>query len=117
MSVLEAEKAVLERSATPSTPLTDKPRHAPPQPPPPPTDEDTLVAHLQRDLAEGYFEAKAKAAEADLDKARTANKEDSRSLKELMAERQKILTKLKDRDHELREQRKLSAVRCGSGTL
>lgn len=28
----------------------------------------------------------------------------------MTAERQKILTKLRDRDHELREQRKLSAV-------
>ncbi|KAL2111567.1 hypothetical protein VUR80DRAFT_9777 [Thermomyces stellatus] len=114
VSALEAEKAVLERSATSSTPSTDKPRHTPPQPPPPPADEDTLVAHLQRDLAEalrakGYFEARAKTAEAELEKAKAANREDARSLKDLAAERQKILTKLRDRDHELREQRKLSA--------
>ncbi|MBE3048793.1 hypothetical protein IMZ48_41105, partial [Candidatus Bathyarchaeota archaeon] len=70
---------------------------------------------LQRDLAEalrarGYFEARAKTAETELERARVANKEDARSLRELNAERQKILTKLRDRDHELREQRKLSAV-------
>ncbi|SPO02935.1 related to Autophagy protein 16 [Cephalotrichum gorgonifer] len=115
VSALEAEKAVLERSATPSTPTSrDKPRHAPPPPPLPAADEDTLVAQLQRDLAEalrarGYFETRAKNAEAELEKTRVANKDDARSLRELTAERQKILTKLRDRDHELREQRKLSA--------
>lgn len=74
------------------------------------------MTQLQRDLAEalrskGFFESRAKAAEAELAKLKSSSKNHDKTVRELNADRNKIMTKLKDRDHELREQRKFSSVR------
>ncbi|KAK2592559.1 autophagy protein 16, interacts with Atg12p-Atg5p [Conoideocrella luteorostrata] len=74
--------------------------------------EDPGVAQLRLDLAEslrsnGVTQSRLRAAEEELTKLRTKSKDDSRSIKDLTTGRAMLTTRLKDREHELREKRKL----------
>lgn len=80
------------------------------------TTDDPAIAQLRLDLAEslrskGVTEGRLRAAEEELGKLRTKTKDDARSVKALSTERALLTTRLKDREHELREKRKLLEVR------
>ena len=83
----------------------------------PASEEDLGVAQLRLDLAEalrskGVAETRLRTAEEELDKLRTRTRADSKSLRTLESEKGSLTRKLKDKDHELREKRKLLEVRC-----
>ena len=61
--------------------------------------------------SKGTTEARLRAAEEELTKLRSRNKEDARSVRDLTADRATLTTRLKDREYELREKRKLLEVR------
>ncbi|KAG5945362.1 autophagy protein 16, interacts with Atg12p-Atg5p [Claviceps pazoutovae] len=76
------------------------------------TTDDPAIAQLRLDLAEslrskGVTEGRLRVAEEELSKLRTKTKDDARSVKALSTERALLTTRLKDREHELREKRKL----------
>ena len=109
ISALEAEKAALEPQAASAAPKT------PTKQAPDPSRDDPGVAQLRLDFAEalrsrGVAENRLRTAEEELTKLRTKTKGDSRSLRSLEAERASLTTRLKDREHELREKRKLVEV-------
>ncbi|KDN71766.1 putative autophagy protein 16 [Colletotrichum sublineola] len=116
VAALEAEKEVLRSKAAaahPDNPTTigsEKPNlHAAASTDP---GTDAAVAQLQLQLAEalrsnGTFRDRAKAAEEEAQVLRAKGKEDARKLKSLTAENAALTTKLRDREHELREKRKL----------
>lgn len=77
--------------------------------------DDPGVAQLRLDLAEslrskGVTESRLRSAEEELAKLRTKSREDSRSIRDLSGERTMLTTRLKDREHEIREKRKLIEV-------
>ncbi|OLN83734.1 Autophagy protein 16 [Colletotrichum chlorophyti] len=108
VAALEAEKEVLRSRVAPE-------KNAPKESRPTTTNEpssDPTVAQLQLQLAEalrsnGTLQSRAKAAEEELQALRGKAKEDSRKLRDLAAEKTALTTKLRDREHELREKRKL----------
>lgn len=111
ISALEAEKASLESLLSTS----GKPP-APRQPSAEPSSNDAGVLQLKQDLAEalrskGVTETRLRSAEDELTKLRTKTKTDSKSIRDLSADRATLTTRLKDRDYELREKRKLIEVR------
>ena len=69
-----------------------------------------------------YFDKKVvlvereRQAEEELAKLRVKTKEDARSVRDLTSERTALTTRLKDREYELREKRKLVEVRANSLT-
>ena len=74
-----------------------------------------VVAQLRSDLAEalrsnGQFQSRLKAAEDELEKLRVKTKVDSKAIKDLYAERSVLVTKVKDRDEELKGKAKLLEV-------
>ena len=110
ISALEAEKAVLEGHVAKNT-TTKEALKAPTE------STDPGVAQLRLDLAEsmrskGVTEARLRTGEEELTKLRTKSKNDSRAIRDLTSERTIHTTRLKDREHELREKRKLLEV-CG----
>lgn len=118
ISALEAEKASIEALV----PIAAKPKSADKkQPPPPPDDDDTssssaAALQLKQDFAEalrskGVSETRLRAAQDELAKLRAKSKSDSKSIRDLAADRSTLTTRLKDRDYELREKRKLIEVR------
>ncbi|KAK2035109.1 autophagy protein 16 [Colletotrichum zoysiae] len=122
VAALEAEKEVL-RSKTAAAAHPDKPattssssekssvRAAAAAAPTDPG-ADAAIAQLQLQLAEalrsnGTLRDRAKAAEDEAQALRAKGKEDARKLRGLTAENAALTTKLRDREHELREKRKL----------
>ncbi|KAH7308156.1 autophagy-related protein 16 [Stachybotrys elegans] len=104
ISALEAEKAALE-SHIASSVGKKATSVEPPK-------DDPGVAQLRLELAEalrskGVAETRLRTAEEDLDKLRSKTKGDTRSLRELNSEVTSLTTRLKDREYELREKRKL----------
>jgi hypothetical protein len=78
---------------------------------------EPAVAQLQLDLAEalrskGQFESRLKTAEDELEKLRSRTKADSRAIGDLTREKTHLSTKLRDREHELREKKRLLEVRA-----
>ncbi|KZZ93856.1 Autophagy-related protein 16 [Moelleriella libera RCEF 2490] len=74
--------------------------------------DDPGVAQLRLDLAEslrskGVTENRLRAAEVESSRLRTQSKSDARSIEGLTADKASLTTRLKDREHELREKRKL----------
>lgn len=109
ISALESEKAALESHLSSST----KPKKAPPTAEP--ASDDPGVAQIRLDLAEalrskGVTETRLRAAQEELDQLRIKTKGDSRSIRGLEADRTALTTRVKDREHELREKRKLLEV-------
>lgn len=73
------------------------------------------MAQLKSDLAEalrskGQLQSRLRVAEDELEKLRTKSKADNRIVKDLHAERAVLMTKVKDRDEELRGKAKLLEV-------
>ncbi|RCI11022.1 hypothetical protein L249_5275 [Ophiocordyceps polyrhachis-furcata BCC 54312] len=111
ISSLEADKVALESRA--SKDHLPSPKSAAPLPRSSDVSEDASVAaQLRLDLAEtlrskGVTETRLRAAEAELAKLRSQAKEDARAIKDLTADRTTLTLRVKDREHELREKRKL----------
>jgi hypothetical protein len=112
ISALEAEKAALEATILSTTPKGKTP------PVMPATSDDPGVAQLRLDLAEalrskGITEARLRASDEELEKLRAKTKDDSKAIRTLDAERTILKTRLKDREYELKEKRKLLEVSTG----
>ena len=110
ISALEAEKATLEAELS-KTPAKDTPNTPQEQA----TSNDPGSSQLRLDLAEalrakGVAEARLRSGEEELTKLRAKTKDDSKSIRDLTSDRTALTTRLKDRDHELREKRKLLEV-------
>ncbi|KAG6001057.1 hypothetical protein E4U43_001428 [Claviceps pusilla] len=74
--------------------------------------DGAIIAQLRLDLAEslrskGVAESRLRATEEDLSKLRSKTKDDARSIRDLGSQHTVLSTRLKDREHELREKRKL----------
>ncbi|CAG9993469.1 unnamed protein product [Clonostachys byssicola] len=104
ISALEAEKAALQarvpgpKDDTKGAPTSNL--------------NDPGLAQLRLELTEalrskGVAEARLRTAEEELDKLRVRTKKETKTITALDTERAGLTTKLKDRDHELREKRKL----------
>ncbi|GJC80874.1 autophagy-related protein 16 [Colletotrichum liriopes] len=110
VAALEAEKEVLRSKSTPEKISSEKPSiHTAASTDP---SSDPNVAQLQLQLAEalrsnGTLKDRAKAAEDEVQALRTKSKEDARRIRGLTADNAALTTKLRDREHELREKRKL----------
>lgn len=114
ISGLEAEKASLETHLTNNT--ANKQFQSSPKPNTSPAADDPGAIQVRLDLAEalrskGVAEARLRAAEEELAKLRSKSKEDSRSIRHLISDKTVLTTRLQDREHELREKRKLLEVR------
>ncbi|KAL0931212.1 Autophagy protein 16 [Colletotrichum truncatum] len=106
VAALEAEKELLKSKIEPNA----APRGRE-------TSIDTISTdpnfnQLQLNLAEalrsnGTLQTRAKTAEEEVQALRKKAREDARQIKHLTAEKTAIATKLQDREHELREKRKL----------
>jgi chromosome segregation ATPase len=110
ISALETERAALESRLMSTGP--DKANTAHPSVTP---SNDPGVAQLRLELAEalrsrGVAETRLRTAEEELDKLRAKTKGDARSIRDLSAELTAQTTRLKDREYELREKRKLLEV-------
>ncbi|KAF4506340.1 hypothetical protein G6O67_006436 [Ophiocordyceps sinensis] len=108
ISALEAEKAALQsRPPTASTsknPVPARPGDA--------SSGDAGIAQLRLDLAEslrakGVTESRLRTADEELGRLRAKTKEDARAVKDLTADRTALTFRVKDREHELKEKRKL----------
>lgn len=107
ISALEAEKASLESALATSGKPTTQPTE--------PTSDDPGVTQLRLDLAEalrskGVTESRLRTSDEELNKLRSRTKGDSKSIRDLTSERTLLTTRLKDREYELREKRKLIEV-------
>ncbi|KAK5997581.1 Autophagy-related protein 16 [Cladobotryum mycophilum] len=106
ISALEAEKAALETHISGLGPSRS------PAPAAQIDGNDAGTAGLRLDLAEalrskGVAENRLRTAEDELGRLRTRTRQDSRSIRDLTAERTHLATKVNDREYELREKRKL----------
>ncbi|KAF5614346.1 Autophagy 16 [Fusarium subglutinans] len=104
ISALEAEKNGLVGLAVNSGTPTAQPTE--------PSTNDPGVAQLRQDLAEalrskGVTEKRLRTSEEELMQLRAKHKADTKSIRDLTADRNSLTTKLKDLEHELREKRKL----------
>ncbi|KAH6893478.1 autophagy-related protein 16 [Thelonectria olida] len=108
ISALEAEKASLESLiSTSGTPSATKKQVSVD-----PSSNDPGVAQLKQDLAEalrskGVSETRLRTAQDELTKLRSKSKTDSKSIRDFTADKTTLTTRLKDREYELREKRKL----------
>ncbi|KAH7192664.1 autophagy-related protein 16 [Fusarium flagelliforme] len=76
-----------------------------------PSTNDPGVAQLKQDLAEalrskGVTEKRLRASEEELMQLRSKHKADTKSIRDLTADKHSLTTRLKDREYELREKRK-----------
>ncbi|KAM0488851.1 hypothetical protein ACHAP7_000898 [Fusarium lateritium] len=104
ISALEAEKNGLEALVANSGKTSTQPVE--------PSTNDPAVAQLKQDLAEalrskGVTEKRLRASEEELVQLRSKQKTDTKSIRDLAADRNSLTTRLKDREYELREKRKL----------
>ncbi|KAH7262596.1 autophagy-related protein 16 [Fusarium tricinctum] len=104
ISALEAEKNGLEALVANSGKTSTQPTE--------PSTNDPGVAQLKQDLAEalrskGVTEKRLRASEEELMQLRSKHKIDTKSIRDLTADRNSLTTRLKDREYELREKRKL----------
>ncbi|KAK3295766.1 autophagy-related protein 16 [Chaetomium fimeti] len=118
VSALEAEKAALQpqSQSQPSVPPTTTKASKPPiSDPSDPAGGDTpTVARLRLEVAEalrskGEFQQRLQVADAELARLRTKTAADSKTLRNLTAERRTLTFKLRDREEELRVKNKLVA--------
>lgn len=110
ISALEAEKNGLEALVANSGKTSTQPTE--------PSNNDPVVAQLKQDLAEalrskGVTEKRLRTSEEELMQSRSKHKIDTKSIRDLTADRSGLTTRLKDREYELREKRKLIEVRNG----
>ncbi|OIW33775.1 autophagy protein 16 [Coniochaeta ligniaria NRRL 30616] len=116
VTALEAEKAASQDSQPPQRPTPRQPPSGTPSPQPAddPSTDTKSVSRLRIDLAEalrqkGQLQSRLKTAEDELARLRNQTSADSRALRLLEAERKTLSRKLRDRDDELREKKKLVA--------
>jgi chromosome segregation ATPase len=118
VSVLEAEKAALQAQsqpqATPTATITKASPASQSPSPAPSTDDTPLVARLRLELAEalrakGQFQQRLQTADEELTRLRAKTAADSKTLRDLTAERRTLTFKLRDREEELRVKNKLVA--------
>ncbi|KAI1056623.1 hypothetical protein LB507_002528 [Fusarium sp. FIESC RH6] len=103
ISALEGEKNTLETLVANRGKTTAQPAE--------PSTNDPGVAQLKQDLAEalrskGVTEKRLRASEEELMQLRSKHKTDTKSIRDLTAEKHSLTTRLKDREYELREKRK-----------
>ncbi|RKL47424.1 hypothetical protein BFJ72_g2415 [Fusarium proliferatum] len=108
ISALESERNGLESLVASSGTPTAQPTES--------SANDPGVAQLKQDLAEalrskGVTEKRLRTSEEELMQLRAKHKADTKSIRDLTADRNSLITKLKDREYELREKRKLLEVR------
>ncbi|KAH6636369.1 autophagy-related protein 16 [Chaetomium tenue] len=118
VSVLEAENAALQlqsQSQPSAAPTTTKASKPPISDSSDPSKGDTpIVARLRLELAEalrskGQFQQRLQESDAELARLRAKTAADSKTLRNLTAERRTLTFKLRDRDEELRVKNKLVA--------
>ncbi|PHH81153.1 hypothetical protein CDD82_1257 [Ophiocordyceps australis] len=107
ISALEAEKLHLQSSLP-----AHRPSSSSAKPPSGPSSTDSDVAQLRFHHAEslrskGVAETRLRSAEEELAKLRVKAKDDSRAIRRLTADASSLKTRLKDREYEIREKRKL----------
>ncbi|KAF9877505.1 autophagy protein 16 [Colletotrichum karsti] len=110
VAALEAEKELLKSKIAPADAKTRTTNEK--AAPIDTISTDPSVNQLQLNLAEalrsnGTLQDRAKKAEEEVQVLRKKNKDDARQVRNLTAEKTALATKLKDREHELREKRKL----------
>lgn len=119
ISALQAEieslHATHKASSTPEPTPKKKSKKEPP-PPEPAVDEDSVVARLRLELAEalrskGVSETRLRTAQEEVDRLQARAKSNEKSIRTLESDNSTLTRKLNDRDHELREKRKLVEVR------
>lgn len=119
ISALQAEieslHATHKASSTPEPTPKKKSKKEPP-PPEPAVDEDSVIARLRLELAEalrskGVSETRLRTAQEEVDRLQTRAKSNEKSIRTLESDNSTLTRKLNDRDHELREKRKLVEVR------
>lgn len=122
ISALHAEIQSLHANSLPKAPnpKAQKTAKVYPSTNPNTASEDPVTAQLRLDLAEslrskGVAEVRLRTAEEELDKLRNKTRVDAKNIRHLESERSSLTRKLKDRDHELREKRKLLEVRWFPG--
>ncbi|KAK1621772.1 autophagy protein 16 [Colletotrichum phormii] len=103
VAALEAENQVLKSKTTPEKKSKTTASE---------NSSNPTIAQLQLQLAEalrsnGTLKDRAKQAEDEAQTLRSKHKEDARKVRSLTAENTALTTKLRDREHELREKRKL----------
>ncbi|RBR17282.1 uncharacterized protein FIESC28_06518 [Fusarium coffeatum] len=103
ISALESEKNILETLVANRGKTTAQPAE--------PSTNDPGVAQLKQDLAEalrskGVTEKRLRASEEELMQLRSKHKADTKSIRDLTADKHSLTTRLKDREYELREKRK-----------
>lgn len=108
ISALEAEKSALEAQAASSGPTAPQLT--------PGANNDPGMAQARLEVAEalrsrGVAETRLRVAEEELTRLRAKTRTDTRTLRVLESECATLTTRLNDRDHELREKRKLVEVR------
>ena len=106
ISALEAEKSALISTNVPR----DRSATASPNPA-----NDAASAQTRFELAEalrskGVIEKRLQSAEEELDTLRANNKKDARAIKHLTGQEMMLTRKLKDRDYELEQKKKLVSV-------
>lgn len=111
ISALEAEKSAIEARLPAEKAGSGDNTEAP--------SDGPGTAQLRLDLAEairsrGVADARLRSAEEELGKLRAKTKADSKSLRQLDSDRTSLNTRLKDREHELREKKKLLEVGCAT---
>ncbi|TEA13514.1 Autophagy-related protein 16 [Colletotrichum sidae] len=109
IAALEAEKEVLKSKLSPATSNAKSSAAAAA---PDAISSDPTITQLQLHLAEalrsnGTLQTRAKSAEEELQVLRKKTREDARQVKQLTEEKTDLARKLRDREHELREKRKL----------
>lgn len=118
VTALEAEKAAFHDSQPsqqqPSTSRQPPSSTPPPQPSYEASPDTKSVSRLRIDLAEalrqkGALQTRLRTAEDELARLRSQTSADGRALRALEAERKTLTRKLRDRDDELREKKKLVA--------
>lgn len=107
ISALEAEKNGLETLVTTNGKTAARPTE--------PSTNDPAVAQLKQDLAEalrskGVAEKRLRSSEEELLQLRSKHKTNTRSIRDLTADKNSLTTRLKDREYELREKRKFIEV-------
>lgn len=111
ISALEGEKNTLETLVANRGKTTAQPAE--------PSTNDPGVAQLKQDLAEalrskGVTEKRLRSSEEELMQLRSKHKADTKSIRDLTADKHSLTTRLKDREYELREKRKFIEVCTGS---
>ncbi|PHH63477.1 hypothetical protein CDD81_5758 [Ophiocordyceps australis] len=107
ISALEAEKLHLQSRLPVDLPSSSSAKSQARASPADPTAVQLRFDHAESLRSKGVAETRLRLAEEELAKLRVQGKDDSRAIRRLTADASSLKTRLKDRDHEIREKRKL----------